>query len=50
MTTFGGGDLESGQELGLEESALKELKKQLKETFTKINDAKEQFDTSKENL
>ena len=45
-----GGDLDGGQYTSLEEIEIQNLKKQLKETFTKIALDKETFDTLKENM
>ena len=42
-------DLE-GNYLSLEETSLKDLKKQLNNIFRQIEDSKEQFDTTKDNL
>ena len=42
-------DLE-GNYLSLEETSLKDLKKQLNDIFRQIEDSKEQFDTTKDNL
>ena len=52
MVSLQGDDLEGGQyeQLSVEESALKTLKKQLKETFAKIGQDKETFDASQENM
>ena len=45
-----GGDLEQGQYLSLEETALKTLKKHLKEVFAKISEDKDTFDESRDSL